>query len=180
MKTNAHLFTKNFQRISDQFHLDSFAVLENHQSKLRTYGLLKTEIGAEKYLQQIIDFKVQKCYTKFRLSDHTLNIEQGRHIGIESTERFCPFCINKVETEIHFLIQCRAYKTLRNELFKTVLQMRPSFKYYTPTEKFTYLLSEVLAVSSAKYIYSCFELRNINLIPKALPFNMFSLVIWRV
>ena len=168
---------KLLQRLSDQFHQNSFTVLKDHQSKLRTYGLLKTEIGTENYLQQITDFKVRKCYTKFRLSDHTLNIEQGRHNGIEKSERFCPFCTNQVETEIHFLIQCQAYNSPREELFETLLKTRPSFNYYTPTEKFKYLLSEDLALSSAKYIHKCFQIRNFNLIPKAIPFNIFSLII---
>ena len=38
---------KVFQRLSDKFHQEAFSTLIDKTSKLRTYGILKTEIGME-------------------------------------------------------------------------------------------------------------------------------------
>ena len=34
-------------------------------------------------------------------------IETGKHQKVPKTERFCPFCYDTVEDEIHFLINCK-------------------------------------------------------------------------
>ena len=40
-----------FQRLYDIFHQESFAKISGDQSKLRTYSLIKTNIGLESYLR---------------------------------------------------------------------------------------------------------------------------------
>ena len=54
--------------------------------------------------------------TKIRLSNHTLNIEAGRHNKIQKNKRFCPFCPNLVEDEMHFLLFCPVYTENRVNL----------------------------------------------------------------
>ena len=58
--------------------------------------------------------------TKFRLSNHSLMIEIGRHKEIPKERRFCPFCPNSVETEIHFLLLCPVYDLLRREVMGSI------------------------------------------------------------
>ena len=36
-----------FQKLSDQFHQDSFEQINKEESKLRTYGVFKNKIGIE-------------------------------------------------------------------------------------------------------------------------------------
>jgi hypothetical protein len=151
---------KLFQRLSDKFHQEAFSTITNPTSKLRTYGLLKNEIGMENYLTQIHKPGIRRSYTKFRLSNHSLNIEKGRHKNIPKELRFCPFCPNQVETEIHFLIECRIYKTLKEDLIKPIVNSVPNFAYYTETEKFKHLLSDELAPTTAQYISNCLEIRD--------------------
>ena len=67
----------------------------------------------EPYLEYISDFYLRKRITKFRCSDHTLEIEIGRHKKVKAEERLCKFCISKVETELHFLQECPAYDNIR-------------------------------------------------------------------
>jgi hypothetical protein len=41
---------------------------------------------------------------KLRLSSHKLEVERGRHIGVEHNKRICKLCnSNNVENETHFL-----------------------------------------------------------------------------
>ena len=53
---------------------------------------------------------------KLRCSDHSLEIESGRHRKIDRNERFCKQCaVGAIETEIHFLLECNKYDALRNK-----------------------------------------------------------------
>ena len=60
--------------------------------------------------------------TKFRLSNHKLSIENGRHQGLDKNARICPFC-SSVEDEIHFLAECKIYENTRKDLFYKVEEM---------------------------------------------------------
>ena len=72
--------------------------------------------------------KHRVTFTKYRLSDHCLMIEKGRHKRplVPREERYCPFSTSTVEIEIHFLTQCSAYKD-RSELFDFIEREVPNF-----------------------------------------------------
>ena len=88
------------------FHENSFQIINNPDSKLRTYALFKKESGCEKYLHEITNVTIRQSLTKFRLSNNLLNIEKGRHTTPKTPkeQRFCPFCPKVVEDEMHFLL----------------------------------------------------------------------------
>ena len=154
-----YIHKKLFQTLSDKFHQTSFDVIENQQGKLRTYGIFKTEIGYENYLSIIKDPKKRTVITKFRLSNHRLMIEVGRHQNIPKEFRFCPFCPNKVETEAHFLLECSAYNKLRERMLDSITGRNPNFKYYPENYQIRHLLSRV-EFSVTNYIVLAWELRD--------------------
>ena len=43
-----------------------------------------------------------------QISNHNLEIERGRHRGLQAKERICKLCLKEVEDEIHFLLKCEA------------------------------------------------------------------------
>ena len=147
---------KLFQKLSDQFHQGSFEQINKEESKLRTYGVFKNKIGMEKYLLTIKNPKIRSKVSKFRLSNHDLMIETGRHKGMPKELRFCNFCPNTVETETHFLLHCHAYKTLRDKL---LTHTNPNFEYYTEQHKLQALLTD-MDYSVAKYIANSLDLRQ--------------------
>ena len=149
-----------FQNLSDSFHQDAFCNISNPESKLRTYGLLKKSIGIESYLTHINNPEIRRTVTKFRLSNHRLNIETRRHKNIPKELRFCHFCRNTVESELHFLIECPTYRILRKELINMTTTKKPFFAYYTQIEKFQYLLSDENIRVTSRYIHSCLEIRE--------------------
>ena len=108
---------KVFQVLSDQFHQNAFETINNEKSKLRTYSIFKTKIGFEDYLTIIKDYQGRTGVTKLRLSNHNLMIETGRHKKLPKDLRVCPFCPTLVEDELHFLLQCPTYTTMRDALF---------------------------------------------------------------
>ena len=74
---------KLFKTLVDEFHQNAFASIGQEGRKLRTYALMKTEIGMEIYLTEIKNITIRTQVTKFRLSDHNLMIEIGRHKGVK-------------------------------------------------------------------------------------------------
>ena len=91
----------------------------SENSKLRTYGIFKSEVREEPYLRIVKNVKDRISMSKFRLSNHKLMIEKGRHRNLDRTMRICPFC-SAVEDEIHFLLKCKPFRFLRADLLSNV------------------------------------------------------------
>ena len=151
---------KLLQILSDEFHQNAFESIRSEHSKLRTYACFKTKIGFETYLAKIKNPTIRIEMSKFRLSNHNLMIEIGRHKHTPRELRFCPFCCNLVETELHFLLVCPTYTALRIKMLEPIILLRPSFVFYTNEEKFQFLLSNVADFGICKHISKFFELRT--------------------
>ena len=94
-------------------------------------------------LASVIPRPFRSVLAKIRSGNLPLNIETGRYSNppIPLMERFCPFCCDKVETEIHFLCDCHIYGDLRDSLFYSVSQHSPTFIDLSSEEKFIYLMN---------------------------------------
>ena len=55
------IHTAAFEKLKDIFHQESFLSINNQESKLRTYGKLKTSIGMEKYLEVMINMEEREA-----------------------------------------------------------------------------------------------------------------------
>ena len=78
-------------------------------NKLRVYKLFKQSFTSEPYLEHLKDFHSRKMITKFRCSDHTLEIERRRHKKLKLEDRKCQICNYDIETEKHFLQECPGF-----------------------------------------------------------------------
>ena len=114
------VYKKLFQRLCDIFHQETFEKISGPNSKLRTYALFKKDQGYEEYLTKIKNVAVRKNVTKFRLSNHKLMIEVGRHKKLPANERYCPFCPENVEDESHFLFHCPIYRFQRSKYLASI------------------------------------------------------------
>ena len=105
-----------------------------------------------------VDYRISM--SKLRLSNHELMIEKGRHLKIEKNLRFCPFCPTYIESEKHFMLQCKAYTPIRDILMNTVCNILPQFVFLSEDEKFVSLLSEEVCIQVvAPYIHNAFQIR---------------------
>ena len=86
-------------------------------NKMRFYKVFKLRFEKEPYLDYVATFNRRSILTKFRCSNHSLEIEKGRHRNIPLENRICPVCKSNVETETHFLQECFLYKDLRTKYF---------------------------------------------------------------
>ena len=121
-------------------------------NKLRFYQLYKDKFSREPYLDYISSFNLRKILTKFRCSDHVLEIEKGRHRKLDVSERICQVCKCSVETEMHFLQECPLYTQLRE-------------KYFGKSElrNWTYILQckeKETAINLANFLTKAFNLRK--------------------
>ena len=53
------VYKRLFQQLIDNFHQRSLENIKDDSSKLRTYGLVKTEAGMEDYLQRVKNVKIR-------------------------------------------------------------------------------------------------------------------------
>lgn len=113
----------------------------NGGNKLRTYRLFKNNIKFEKYLSLLNEDK-RRLFTKFRISAHTLEIEQGRYRGLRIEDRTCSLCKNTaIGDEIHFLLQCPILNNVRNDVVQEIGTLYPNFNTLDRESQFLWLMS---------------------------------------
>ena len=152
------IYMKVFQKIYDDFHQTSFDTIKKDESKLRTYSLFKTEIGLERYLVETKNVTDRVATTKFRLSNHKLMIEVGRHDDTPRERRFCPFCPHAIENEFHFMFSCPTYSHLRVRYLRPKTNNIRSFQFLPHDAKLHALLSDIYR-DTTKYISNSMGLR---------------------
>ena len=149
-----------FHRMCDIFHQNAFADIKRPDSKLRTYSLIKSEIGIEKYILETNKVTDRINLSRLRLSNHWLNIEKGRHNFTKKENRNCPFCPQNVEDEIHATTECRLYTHLRKNLYTSLHIESLQFERLEPHVKFIILFSHMENNIIANYTTQLFELRR--------------------
>ena len=119
------------------------------------------------YLSSVTDPKQRKILTRYRLSEHSLAIEKGRHrqTCIPREDRLCTHCTqNEVETELHFLTICPLYQDIRDTYFPQITITHRDFENMSNDKKLPYLLGEVqqCANTAAKFVTCCDKRRISN------------------
>jgi len=121
----------------------------NDYSKCSLYRNSKVDLVMEKYMLYLSE-PYRSMLLKFRISNHLLPIEKGRHFDIKRSERKCELCdLNDVGDEYHYVCCCPKFNNIRKKLV-------PS-KYYKNAS--VYKFCELMSCESKK---QC--LRNARLI----------------
>ena len=99
-------------RVKDIFIQDLHSRIEN-SSRARFY-ITFANFKRQDYLDCLKVDKFRKCFSRYRLSSHRLDIETGRWTRPHKTpleNRKCKQC-NILEDEFHFVLECVLYKEL--------------------------------------------------------------------
>ena len=80
-------------------------------------------------------------------------------MSIPREQRFCPFCEEQVENEVHFLFKCPTFLNVRNYLSNYIQEHNQNFPALNDNEKLECLMNNI-DTHIAKYIYNAFELRS--------------------
>ena len=105
------------KKLKEKFVQEWKEQLRKRNTKLEIYGQIKDKFEREPYLEEIANFQLRKIITKFRCSDHKLEIEIGRHNNIPRENRLCKTCLVDIENEMHFLCNCPRYNDVRAYYF---------------------------------------------------------------
>ena len=129
-------------------------------NKLRTYCKFKKEFRTENYCQMILPLKHRSAFAKFRCGVAPLKIETGRYENIPLNQRNCPFC-DKVETELHAMLECQLYDDLRQSLFLKAVEVDGDFTGLSIDEKFVFLFSNPFMIRAcAKTCFNILQRRT--------------------
>ena len=92
----------------------------------------------EKYLYDVKNRKNKIALTRFRLSNHNLLIEKGRHMRpkLDRTERKCFLCKDVIEDEKHFITNCPLYSKHRAILYHSLQNNSIYFTSLTEEDNF--------------------------------------------
>ena len=119
--------------------------------RLNFYRSIKHTFMEEKYLE-LPHFSQRRVISKFKCSDHRLEIEIGRHKKPEKTpreRRFCRICNDKsIETEEHFLTECKLYDQTKAKYNVCGTEIRD------------WLINNLNLPLLGQYLSEAFELRN--------------------
>ena len=108
--------------------------------KLRTYRTFKSRKELEPYLD-VLSRNDRQLLCNLRCGTIPLAIETGRWSNTPEPERLCKICDEiKVESEVHFLLECSRYNTIRNHLM-VELGGYHELKLGSEQEKLTTLMS---------------------------------------
>ena len=134
-----YMLTKTCQDSYDRFWGEQI----NNSPKATSYVTFKKAVSYEKYLDQIENVNHRVCLSRFRLSNHNLLIEKGRHMRprLERNERKCFNCNVEIEDECHFIIKCPLYTEERNLLFDCCRNGCKNFDLLTVEQKFIFIFT---------------------------------------
>ena len=134
--------------------------------KLKFFNTFKNDCTPSSYLGLTSKLSERKELVKFRIGNHKLRIETGRYDQVPRVNRLCPICAsNQIEGESHFFIYCNKYFILRNKFYKKIEHI-PTFKQLSSLQAIGELMTSsnrYINIQLAKFVSSCFELRNILL-----------------
>lgn len=101
----------NDQAIQNQLN----SITENN--KLDFYKIIHVPNKRPSYVDTCRFKSDRSTLCKFRISAHSLAIEQGRYKNIPRPNRICSVCnTGQIEDEKHFFLYCPAYNTFRQDL----------------------------------------------------------------
>jgi hypothetical protein len=138
-------------------------------SRLRTYQLMNMSCTTESrysyahqsYLQVITNVQLKQSLSRFRCSNHRLEVECGRHAKLERVprrDRVCCLCsLGAVEDEDHLLLVCPAHHDIRRKFGQ---QLR---KQLTPCSLLPELMHSATHKAIALYLVSCLDNKSVLL-----------------
>jgi len=160
-----HSKVKEIGKITKEEYIHDWQIKVTQLNKLKYFNKIKSDYKLAPYLTDIGNYGQRKLLTKYRISDHSLCVETGRHKQSwrERELRVCPHCPDgAVEDELHFLTECSKYKNIRDAYFTQIAQIVPQFQQVSPINKLSYILGEKeeCVHLAAQYVSSCHHMRE--------------------
>ena len=133
-----------------------------HKNKLRTYREFKIIFEMEPYLNIIDSYAERKSLSKFRVSNHNLIIEKGRHMipTLPVEDRKCTEC-KVIGDECHMMTECKKNENMRVELYKDIVNTCKNFQMLSSKDKLIFMMSitdDYLIKKIGKFVHKSLNL----------------------
>ena len=113
----------------------------NERNKLFLYKLLKINTDRDFYLSHS-NFEFRKLVTKFRICDHSLELEVGRYKKLPRNMRICNFCSrNEIDDEFHFFFHCEKNQNIRYNYLSEIENENIDFPNLDYQQKLKHILN---------------------------------------
>ena len=140
---------------------EQWSVLLSESERFSCFRTFKSSIYLSPYLINLKHIQARISLIRLRLGVSQLNTHKLRFKrNVKDDDLSCPFCVNQIETEIHFVLLCPRYADLRQQYI-------PS-KYYNNTCSFKLVLllaneTKSISMRLAIFLHKAFIARaNIN------------------
>ena len=140
--------------------------LINTNRKLHFYCSFKTDTKKSDFLDAISNPHHRTTVNKFRLGNHQLRIETGRHTVPKTplNLRICSFCHSgEIENEMHFLFSCKLYDDLRLNFFNKLADKYCIFNELDKNDKSLFLsnnIDPIVCRLTATFVFKAMTLRH--------------------
>ena len=112
----------------------------NAESKLYLFRNDANTRTISNYLTSLHGRNRRQAIANLRLGTPNIELEKGRHSGLERVSRTCKIChTQKVETEEHFILTCPALVSTRKPLIDRISQIDLNFSNMSTPQKMNYL-----------------------------------------
>ena len=162
--SNLNISNLNIHNFTERIRLNVNKTSTNHQlnllnlnKKLKFYSIFKQDCHKTDSLDSIKNVRHKKQINTFRLGNHNLRIETGRHNKTPENLRTCYLCnSNQIEDESHFLFSCEHYHDTRKKYFDEINDKYRNFNDLDNISKIMFLFNNVdpfVCRTIAAYIY---------------------------
>jgi hypothetical protein len=152
---NVRGFSNAFkQRLIDCFQQDWHNDLTT-KDRYAFYSSFKSVFGVPESVFKISTAAIRKVVIRFRLGVSQIKCHRHRYTSVLSQNMYCKFCTDSLESEVHFLLECPKYDTLRKSLIPNNFLISPSMSKVS-----SLLASEHHTKAVAVFLYKAFQIRN--------------------
>ena len=109
-------------------------------------------------MRTVLNSAHRGALAKFRRGTAPIAIETGHYNGVNINCRKCFSCRDVVEDEMHVLLHCTEYNTLRDELLIEAEQISENFTDLSDTNKISFLLTNMSIVKAS--VKTCSQILN--------------------
>ena len=133
--------TQNYviQTLKDVYSQSANAKV-NSENKLYLFKNASNPRTVSKYLCTLFGRDRRRAFSNLRLGTFDLELEKGRHSGVERDSRICKICCTKnVENEDHFVFTCPPLSITRKAYIDEISKINENFTHLSPNNKLKFL-----------------------------------------
>ena len=141
LQKNIFYRTQNYiiQAVKDVFSQFSYEKM-NSESKLSLYKNNANNQKLSSYLIHMHGRNRRRNFANLRLGTFDIELEKGRHSGVERESRYCKICFTrKLENEEHHLFVCPSFASIRTPFIEKIEAKHKNFRAMSPIGKINFL-----------------------------------------